>query len=165
MRKKNSFIIISKLLCVLSKSSFYQLLLSFGNNQLKLKIVEMVICSLMKKVLQMVRYFDIKIPVLTKYEKFSSFLRKIPIQRIQNCIIFSAHALYSFQSIAFLLLEADDPIDYKKSVFFNSHSMVCLASYTLFALQKPTILRQIVDFNALVHQSKWLWWSVHFEMC
>lgn len=108
----------------------------------------------MKNHLEILGYLPIEIRIPPKYEKYLKFLKKLPIQRIQNCAIFTANALYNFQPIAFYFLESADPIDYQELFFFGSHAISCIATYTLFVLQKPTIIRLFGDFEALVERSK-----------
>lgn len=114
----------------------------------------MGICVQVKRVLEILGYLPIKICISSKYEKYLKFLRKLPIQMIQNGIIFSAHILYCVQPIAFFFLEAKDTIDYQESLFFSNHSLICLISYALFVQQKQQIVHRMADFEALIEQSK-----------
>lgn len=114
----------------------------------------MVICLQMKNVLEMLGYFPTELRLPVEYEKKLKFLKKIPIQFMKNCVVFTAHILYCMQPIAFLFIKADHPSDYQESLFFTNHSLICLISYTIFVMQKAEILLRITDFKTLIDQSE-----------
>lgn len=114
----------------------------------------MLICDQVKIALHILGYFPNELRIPPKYERYFKFLRKIPFQRIHNWMIFIAASAYHVQPLLFLILMADEEIEYRESCFYISHSFQTVCSYTLFVLHKLSILRIIADFEKLIDESE-----------
>lgn len=56
--------------------------------------------------------------------------------------------------MAFLILKASTSAEYQELAYFISMALQTFATYTVFVVQKPAIIRLIADFVALVEQRK-----------
>lgn len=110
---------------------------------------KMVITKTTKQIFQFLGYlpFENISPQVNKY------LRKIPLQRLQNYATFGALAIYILQPITFIILKAKNAEEVQESIFYVGLSFAVVPSYILLVLQKSQILRLVAEFEAMVEKS------------